>query len=465
MPDLPAAAAHQRPGALFPLLRAGVIPHYPFKEQGFCMTAQKTDDALCADFPQIRDVPYIGVAWTVFEAGKLGYGAGADDWVNFGQGQPENGDLPGAPARVAVAASQPGDYEYSPIGGLYETRAAVADWVNRTYRRGKMPYGPENVSFAAGGRLALTRLFGIFQDDAVIGWRNPDYTTYEDYLYSLRGRASLAELRTHAEEGFELTPKMFEAFLRDARPDAFVLSNPCNPTGRVIQGAALADMIGLARRYKCLMAFDEFYSTYVYNPDGTPAERPVSALAHVGDVNKDPVVVFDGLTKNFRYPGWRAGWTVGPKDIIEIMNRAGSAIDGGPSTLVQRAAIEVLQPGRAERDFLATREAFALKRRRMLTGLAEAGIKTAHAPEGTFYIWADLSALPEPLNDADAFFRAALGEKVITVPGHFFDIRPNRVRPLDEPMKHFARLSYGPAMPMIEEGLARLARLIERAKR
>lgn len=428
------------------------------------MTDKKTDGAICADFPQIRDVPYIGVAWTVFEAGKLGYKTGAADWVNFGQGQPEIGMLPGAPERISAVTTEPMDNEYSPIGGLYETRAAVADWINRTYRRGKMPYTADNISFAAGGRLSLTRFFGIFKDGAVIGWRTPDYTTYEDYLYSLRGRCLTPGLVTRAEDGFELTNRMFEAFLRDARPDAFVLSNPCNPTGRVIQGSALAEMIALARRYKCLTAFDEFYSTYVYNADGTPAERPVSALEHVGDVNKDPVVVFDGLTKNFRYPGWRAGWMAGPKDVIEIMNRAGSAIDGGPSTLVQRAAIAVLERGRAERDFFATREAFALKRRRMLAGLSSIGIKTAHAPEGTFYIWADLSALPAPLDDADAFFRAALEEKVITVPGHFFDIRPHRSRPLDEPMKHFVRLSYGPSMEQIEEGLKRLAKLVERAR-
>ena len=49
------------------------------------------------------------------------------------------------------------------------------------------------------------------------------------------------------------------------------------------------------------------------------------------DVEQDPVIVFDGLTKSFRYPGWRVGWAVGPSAMIETMARTASAIDGGPS--------------------------------------------------------------------------------------------------------------------------------------
>lgn len=89
----------------------------------------------------------------------------------------------------------------------------------------------------------------------------------------------------------------------------------------------------------------------------------------IEDVNKDPVVVFDGLTKGFRYPGWRAAWMVGPKYLIEMVNRAASAVDGGPSTIVQRAAIEELSSGHAEAELLATRKEFAVKRRLMIDGL------------------------------------------------------------------------------------------------
>jgi aspartate/methionine/tyrosine aminotransferase len=70
----------------------------------------------------------------------------------------------------------------------------------------------------------------------------------------------------------------------------------------------------------------------------------VSVANYIDDVNKDQVIIIDGLTKSFRYPGWR----LGPKGVIENINRAASAIDGGPSQPIQRAALQVLEPQRAE---------------------------------------------------------------------------------------------------------------------
>ena len=71
----------------------------------------------------------------------------------------------------------------------------------------------------------------------------------------------------------------------------------------------------------------------------------VSAAAYVEDVEKDPVVIFDGLTKNWRYPGWRTTWTIGPRQVIEAVTSAGSFLDGGGSKPLQRAAVEDLVAG------------------------------------------------------------------------------------------------------------------------
>ena len=94
--------------------------------------------------------------------------------------------------------------------------------------------------------------------------------------------------------------------------------------------------LAAARKENCLVGADEFYATFAYNEDGTPADSAVSALPYVKDINRDPVIVFDGLTKGFRYPGWRAGWAIGPKYLIEMINRSASAVDGGPSTTLRQ---------------------------------------------------------------------------------------------------------------------------------
>lgn len=414
------------------------------------------------DFPMVRYVPYMGVIWTVNEASKLGFYNGHSDWCNVGQGQPEVGTIDGAPDRIESLKLQPSDAAYGPVGGTPEVREAIADWVNRTYRKGMSQYTAENVSFACGGRLALTRLYSIFKDGARIAYKNPDYTAYEDYLYPLRHNCELIELRAEEKDGFTVPVERFENFMHDVRPNAFVFSNPCNPTGQVIKDEAMDRYIDAARKENCLLGADEFYATFSYNEDGSPAEKAVSALPYVKDINRDPVIVFDGLTKGFRYPGWRAGWAIGPKYLIEMINRAASAVDGGPSTMVQRGVIEELAEGHAEAELLATRKEFAVKRKMMMEGLAELGIHTpANQPLGTFYLWASIENLPGKLSDADYFFHACLQKKVITVPGHFFDVRPFRVRPTNEPYRHWVRFSYGPNRQTIKTALERIAQVIK----
>ena len=415
-----------------------------------------------ADFPMVRYVPYMGVIWTVNEASKLGFYNGHPDWCNVGQGQPEVGTIEGAPDRIESLKLQPSDAAYGPVGGTLEVREAIADWVNRTYRKGMSQYTAENVSFACGGRLALTRLYSTFKDGARIAYKNPDYTAYEDYLYPLRHNCELIELRAEEKDGFTVPVERFENFMHDVRPNAFVFSNPCNPTGQVIKDEAMDRYINAARKENCLLGADEFYATFSYNEDGSPAEKAVSALPYVKDINRDPVIVFDGLTKGFRYPGWRAGWAIGPKYLIEMINRAASAVDGGPSTMVQRGVIEELAEGHAEAELLATRKEFAVKRKMMMEGLAELGIHTpANQPLGTFYLWASIENLPGKLSDADYFFHACLQKKVITVPGHFFDVRPFRVRPTNEPYRHWVRFSYGPNRQTIKTALERIAQVIK----
>ena len=55
------------------------------------------------------------------------------------------------------------------------------------------------------------------------------------------------------------------------------------------------------------------------------------ASKSIEDVDKDPVIIFDGLTKNWRYPGFRISWTVGPRKVIDAVASAGSFLDGGGS--------------------------------------------------------------------------------------------------------------------------------------
>jgi aspartate/methionine/tyrosine aminotransferase len=214
-----------------------------------------------------------------------------------------------------------------------------------------------------------------------------------------------------------------------------------------------------ARKLECALVIDEFYSHYAWTA-AAAEEGMISAARYVEDVNRDPVVILDGLTKNWRYPGWRTTWVVAPEPAIEAITSAGSFLDGGGSRPLQRAAIPLLEPDAVRRETAAIRRTFEPKRRLLVEGLKRAGMRLDIEPEGTFYVWADLSDLPPPLNDGMAFFRAAVEEKVITVPGEFFDVNPGRRRGRPSRFRSYARFSFGPEREKIEQGLERIMRLV-----
>jgi len=266
------------------------------------------------------------------------------------------------------------------------------------------------------------------------------------------------------KDGFKIPSRVLEHEVVSRGIEAFVLSNPCNPTGSVIRGEELRRYLEIARDFRMTLVLDEFYSHFIYDPDGSPGLGPVSGAAFVEEVDKDPVLLIDGLTKSFRYPGWRIGWAVGPAAMVETLGRAASAIDGGPSQPIQRAALEVLKPERAESESQALRQVFARKRNLMAGRLKEMGIRCSPEPEGTFYCWASLKELPAPLNDGETFFRQALKHKVITVPGVFFDVNPGKRRHATSNFRSWMRFSFGPTEDNVREGLDRLEKMLTDAR-
>jgi len=407
-----------------------------------------------------REVPFMGVIFVVHEAMKRGFVNGHPDWSNLGQGQPEVGPMEGAPARIDHVDIEPQDHAYGPLEGIPELREAVASHYNRLYRKGmKSQYTAENVCIAQGGRLALSRAMVAIGETSV-GYQTPDYTAYEDMFNLHLSRIDTHLVRARPEDAFVIPPARFEAEVKEHDFGAFVVSNPCNPTGGLIAGEDLERWIRIAREHDVTLLLDEFYSHFIYDADGTPGRGPVSAAPYVEDVDREPVVLFDGLTKSYRYPGWRVGWALGPPAIVESLARTASALDGGPSRIAQRAAIQALEPERADQETHALREMFSRKRNTMLAALKSLGVRFAHEPLGTFYCWGTLEDLPEPFNDAMSFFWKALDHRVMTVPGQFFDVNPGKRRKAPSPYEQWMRFSFGPPMDNMVAGLDRLKTML-----
>jgi aspartate/methionine/tyrosine aminotransferase len=220
-------------------------------------------------------------------------------------------------------------------------------------------------------------------------------------------------------------------------------------------GEELQRWVAVARDLECSLLFDEFYSHYVYRtkPGALPVE---SAARYVDDVDHDPVLIFDGLTKNWRYPGWRVTWALGPKKVIEALTSAGSFLDGGGSKPLQRAAIPLMSEEHVTKETWAIHEVFREKRDLLLSRLERLGVRIDRVPDGTFYVWGNVSQLPKPISDGMSFFRAALDKKVITVPGEFFDVNPGKRRSARASrFRDYVRFSFGPPKNTLEKALSR----------
>jgi len=412
--------------------------------------------------PAFRPVPRTGVIYATTEAEAAGYRSGDAAWTNLGQGQPETDAMPGAPERILEVPVNPADQEYAPVPGLWELREAVAGLYNRLYRKGmKSQYSAENVSISGGGRAALTRAAASLSR-VNMGHFLPDYTAYEELLDIFRAFTAIPIL-LDSERGYTFSVDDLQREIRGRGLGALLASNPCNPTGKLVQGETLEGWVNTARELECCLLLDEFYSHYIWT--AAPGSLPVeSAARYVQDVDKDPIVIFDGLTKNWRYPGWRVTWTVGPKRVIDSVASAGSFLDGGGNRPAQRAAVALMEDDHVRAETQAIHEVFREKRQLMLSRLERMGVRFDRPPEGTFYCWGNISALPPPLNEGMGFFRKALEHQVITVPGEFFDVNPGKRRSgTHARFRSYMRFSFGPEMAALEAGLDRLEAMVRNA--
>ncbi|KAJ3182039.1 hypothetical protein HDU87_000379 [Geranomyces variabilis] len=402
-----------------------------------------------------------GVIYVMDRATAMGWTYENDQWGNFGQGAPEVGHIDGAMDKPLTIQMEEKEFEYGPAVGLLELREKVAELYNVRYREGKeSKYSAKNVCVVPGGRAGLARIASVLGDSNV-GFFLPDYTAYEQLLTIFKRFVPIPTPLSE-DADFRITPDFLRQEIVQRGLGVIVCSNPANPTGRVIRGEELKEFIDIAKENHATLVLDEFYSHYIYDLPQDQQGRGNSSAEFIDDVNKDPVIILDGLTKGFRLPGWRVAWIVAPEDVISSMQAAGSFLDGGASHPLQRAAIPLLEPERVRKDAAALQRHFCEKRDYVVAELRKMGLGV-RTPDATFYAWLTLEKLPEPLNNGLHFFEECLKEKVILVPGIFFDINPGKRRELfHSPFKHFVRLSFGPPMDQLQRGLEGIARVLKK---
>ena len=343
-----------------------------------------------------RSVPRTGVIYVTTEAAKRGFRTGDPDWCNLGQGQPETGDAARrAAARRTTIAIDVDDQEYAPVAGLWELREAIAGLYNRLYRRGMPSQYTRRERVRLGRRARGAHARGAASLGHInLGHFLPDYTAYEELLDIFkaftadpdpaRGRA---RLRVHRRRPAARGPR--------PRAGGAAAVEPVQPDRQARAGRG-AGALG-ARSRASSTARCSRRVLLALHLDAAPAAscRWRAPRATSRTSNRDPVVLFDGLTKNWRYPGWRVTWTVGPQaGDRRGRERRARFLDGGGSKPLQRAAIPLLDDEHVVARDRGDPRRVPREARPHARRPGALGVRIDRAPDGTFYVWGNVGGLP-----------------------------------------------------------------------
>ncbi|KAJ3548746.1 hypothetical protein NMY22_g1144 [Coprinellus aureogranulatus] len=234
--------------------------------------------------PGIQHPGSTGVIYCSDRAMANGFSySSSKEWANLGQGAPEVGPLPGAPPRPDVIKMPLDTLEYAPTTGVKELREAVANLYNHTYRQGKgSQYTYENVCIVPGGRSGLSRIASVI-GDVYTSYQIPDYTAYDQVLSAFRRLVPVPTALDHKKKyGYDI--EQAKKDIQNQGISVILASNPRNPTGQVIKGKQLKELVQLGREGTTII-LDEFYSWYIYPENDNDYGRSVSSEI-IEDVNE-----------------------------------------------------------------------------------------------------------------------------------------------------------------------------------
>jgi aspartate/methionine/tyrosine aminotransferase len=330
--------------------------------------------------------------------------------------------------RAAAEALAGGSLPYTVALGLPALREAIAGFYRTRYG---FALPPERVVVTAGSSGALLMVMAALLDPGTeLLMADPGYPCNRQFARSVSGVP--VGIPVGPETGFQPTPGLVEARWTE-RTRAVLVASPANPTGTLIDFAALRGIQEVAARRGGRLVVDEIYHGLTYGPD------PRTALEI-----SDQVFVVNSFSKYFDMTGWRLGWVVVPPDYLRTVEKLQQNLFICASTLAQKAALAAFLPETLE-VLEARRRELRTRRDLVLAALREMGFEVPVTPEGAFYVYADCGRFSQ---DSGRFALEILERAGVAVTGGL-DFGTNG------PERHL-RFSYTTSLENLREAMERL---------
>jgi aspartate/methionine/tyrosine aminotransferase len=299
--------------------------------------------------------------------------------VHLEVGEP---DFPTAAPILEAAhrALDAGATKYTQALGIPELRRRIA----RHYQEAAgTTVAPERVvvtSGASAGLLLLSALLLNPDDELLL--TDPGYPCNDVFVRLVNGVP--VHVPVLPEEGFRLDAGRVAAAWTPATRGLLVAS-PANPTGAVLDAAALRGLADLVRDRSGFLVLDEIYQGLTYEDitGAGPGYRTGLAI-------DDDLYVLNSFSKYFGMTGWRLGWMVVPGHAVDAVARLAQNLFISPASLSQHAALAAFEP-EAMAVHESRRAAFGRRLTRLCDGLEALGFRIPVRPGGAFYVYADIT--------------------------------------------------------------------------
>lgn len=329
-----------------------------------------------------------------------------EDIIDLGMGNPDLATPKHIVSKLIEAARNPKNHRYSVSRGIYKLRVAIANWYKRNFNVNIDC--DEEVVVTMGAKEGIGHLvLATISQGEIVFVPTPAYPIHP-YSVVIAG----GDLRT-----IPLLPKdeFFDRLSIAAkttwpRPRMLIISFPNNPTTEVVDLGFFKKVVAFANEHDMMVVHDLAYADLVFDGYKAPSLLQVKGAKDVG-------VEFYSLSKSYSMPGWRVGFAVGNKKMINALARIKSYFDYGMFQPIQIASIIALNDG--DDSVREINEIYRKRRDTLCDGLNRSGW-TVEKPKATMFVWAKI---PEAFASMDTieFSKTILKEaKVAVSPGAGF---------------------------------------------
>jgi aspartate aminotransferase len=327
--------------------------------------------------------------------------------IHLGIGEPKSK----APLDAILAAASllnSGEVRYTPADGIPALKQAIIRYTVDMYGR---LVTPENVIASGGAKQAImVALQAILNPQDEVIFPAPYWVSYPE-MVKLCGAVPVP---VHPEDG------SFYPRLQDIEQvvgpytKAIIINSPNNPTGVVYSEEFIAEIVGFCQKRGIYLIMDDIYHRLIFH-----GKKPVNCYKFLkGSIEDSKIILINGVSKQYAMTGFRIGWAVANRKLIEVMTNIQSHQTSGPSVILQVAAAGAINGIQSCIDSLCT--TLENNTKVMMEQLrAFTGVKITE-PDGTFYCFADFSAYEK--NSTKLAYLLLDKVRVITVPGIEFGL-------------------------------------------